>query len=94
MGVATFADGRIAHKRFVSMSDDTATSGSFKGYSTYTFENSDSVTVSYVGAWDATGMRGDYTVLSGTGKFVALLAPAPSQVSMNLGTMPICLTSR
>lgn len=69
MGVATFTDGRIAHKRFVDISDDTASSGSFKGYSTYTFENSDSLTLSYSGGWDGNGARGEYKVLSGTGKF-------------------------
>lgn len=69
MGVATFADGRIAHKRFVDVSDDTASSGSFKGYSTYTFENSDSLTLSYTGGWDGNGARGEYKVISGTGKF-------------------------
>jgi hypothetical protein len=69
MGVATFADGRIAHKRFVDISDDTASSGSFKGYSTYTFESSDSLTLSYSGAWDGNGARGEYKVISGTGKF-------------------------
>jgi hypothetical protein len=69
MGVATFADGRIAHKRFVDISDDTASSGSFKGYSTYTFENSDSLTLSYSGGWDGNGAHGEYKVISGTGKF-------------------------
>jgi hypothetical protein len=69
MGVATFADGRIAHKRFVDVSDDTASSGSFKGYSTYTFENSDSLTLAYTGGWDGKGARGEYEVISGTGKF-------------------------
>ena len=69
MGVATCDDGRIAYKRFVVTSDGAGPSGSFKGYSTYTFENSDSLTLSYVGGWDATGARGDYTVISGTGKY-------------------------
>jgi hypothetical protein len=32
-----FEDGRIAHKRFVDVSDDMAQAGTFKGYSTYTF---------------------------------------------------------
>lgn len=69
MGVATFPDGRIAHKRFVDMSDDTASSGTFNGYSTYTFENSDSLTLSYIGGWDSKGAHGDYKVISGTGKY-------------------------
>ena len=69
MGVATFEDGRIAHKRFVDVSDDTAEAGSFKGYSTYTFQDGDSLTLSYNGGWDASGAAGKYEVISGTGKF-------------------------
>jgi hypothetical protein len=72
MGVATFEDGRIAYKRFVDMSDDTAEAGSFKGYSTYTFVNGDALTLTYTGTWDSNGTRGDYTVISGTGKFVGV----------------------
>jgi hypothetical protein len=69
MGVATFEDGRIAHKRFVNIDDDTAEAGSFKGYSTYTFEDGDSLTLSYTGGWNASGATGKYQVISGTGKF-------------------------
>jgi len=72
MGVATFEDGRIAYKRFVVMSDDTAEAGSLKGYSTYTFVDGDALTLSFTGSWDGNGMRGDYTVISGTGKFVGV----------------------
>jgi hypothetical protein len=69
MGVATFEDGRIAHKRFVDVSDDTAEAGSFKGYSTYTFDNGDALTLSYTGGWNANGATGTYDVISGTGQF-------------------------
>jgi hypothetical protein len=69
MGVATFEDGRIAHKRFVDMSDDTAEAGSFKGYSTYTFANGDSLTLSYTGGWDSKGATGAYQVISGSGAY-------------------------
>jgi hypothetical protein len=69
MGVAMFEDGRIAHKTFVNIDDDTAEAGSFKGYSTYTFQDGDSLTLSYTGGWDASGMTGHYEVISGTGKF-------------------------
>ncbi|WP_159712656.1 hypothetical protein [Geminicoccus flavidas] len=69
MGVAVFEDGRIAHKRFVDISDDTATGGNFKGYSTYTFENGDSLTFSYTGEWNDQGLTGAYTLLSGTGQY-------------------------
>jgi hypothetical protein len=68
-GVATFEDGRIAHKRFVDISDDRAEAGSFKGYSTYTFQDGDSLMLSYTEGWDASGMTGRYEVISGTGKF-------------------------
>ena len=61
--------GRIAHKRFVDVSDDTAEAGSFKGYSTYTFEDGDFLTLNYTGGWNADGATGAYQVISGTGKF-------------------------
>src|SRR3954447_1100416 len=35
-GVALLDDGRVATKRFVDVSDDTADAGTYKGYSTYT----------------------------------------------------------
>lgn len=69
MGVAVFEDGRIAYKRFVEQDDDITDSGSFKGYSTYTFQNGDSLTLSYVGGWDANGPKGDYKLISGTGAY-------------------------
>ncbi len=68
-GVAVFEDGRIAYKRFVEVDDDEANSGAFKGYSTYTFENGDSLTLSYTGGWDGQGMTGDYQLISGTGQY-------------------------
>ena len=68
-GVALLDDGRVATKRFVDVSDDTADSGAFKGYSTYIFQNGDTLTLSYTGGWDAKGAGGDYTVVSGTGAF-------------------------
>jgi len=51
------------------VSDDTAEAGSFKGYSTYTFENGDALTLSYTGGWNASGATGAYQVISGTGQF-------------------------
>ena len=69
MGVATFEDGRIAHKRFVDVSDDTAQAGTFKGYSTYTFQAGNSLTLSYTGGWDDKGAKGLYQVISGTGAY-------------------------
>ena len=69
MGVAVFEDGRIAHKRFVEVADDTAEAGTYKGYSTYTFVDGDALTLSYTGGWDAKGGTGEYQVISGTGRF-------------------------
>lgn len=69
MGVAVFADGRIAHKSFVDVSDDTTEAGTFKGYSTYTFQNGDSLTLAYTGGWDAKGASGEYQMISGTGAY-------------------------
>ncbi len=69
VGVAVFEDGRIALKRFVYMNDGTDAEGTMKGYSTYTFENGDSITASFTGGWDAQGQHGEYTVLSGTGAY-------------------------
>jgi hypothetical protein len=68
-GVATIEDGRIAYKQFVDVSDDTAESGEFKGYSTYTFQNGDSLTLGYNGGWDAKGASGEYQMISGTGAY-------------------------
>src|SRR5262245_34251106 len=45
-GVAVFEDGRVAYKQYIESSDDTEAGGDFKGYSTYTFENGDSLTMS------------------------------------------------
>ena len=61
--------GRIAKKDFVCFYDGTADAGDFTGYSTYTFENGNSITMKFVGAWSAEGIGGDYEVLSGTGAY-------------------------
>lgn len=69
MGVAVFADGRIAHKRFVGIEDVAGDAGTFKGYSTYTFQNGDSLTLAYTGKWDGEGLLGEYRMISGTGAY-------------------------
>ena len=69
-GVAMFEDGRIAYKRFVELDDGTGDVGTFTGYSTYTFQAGDSLTLSYTGGWDAKGVTGKYQVISGTGEYV------------------------
>jgi hypothetical protein len=69
VGVAVFEDGRIAFKRFVYIDDGTEAEGSITGYSTYEFENGDSVTAKFTAGWSAAGLEGDYEVLSGTGAY-------------------------
>ena len=68
-GVAVFEDGRVAYKQYIESSDDTDEGGDFKGYSTYTFQNGDSLTMSYTGGWKGNGYTGEYKVLSGTGAY-------------------------
>ena len=67
-GVAVFKDGRIGVKEFVNSSDTLKGSGSFYGYSTYTFEDG-SITARYTGAVKDGQSNGEYTILSGTGAF-------------------------
>jgi len=69
VGVAVFEDGRIAYKEFVSMMDAGKAEGSYSGYSTYTFQNGDSLTLKFIGGWGQKRNGGDYEVLSGTGAF-------------------------
>jgi len=69
VGVAVFEDGRIAYKDFVMMMDAGRKDGSYSGYSTYTFQNGDSLTLKFTGGWDQKRAGGDYEVLSGSGAF-------------------------
>ncbi len=68
-GVAVFEDGRIAYKNYVIMMDIGKEEGSYSGYSTYTFQNGDSLTLKFIGGWGGERNGGDYEVLSGTGAF-------------------------
>ena len=68
-GVAFYKDGRIAVKDFVSEGDLLKGIGTFRGYSTYTFQDGASLTLSYVAESKPTGFHGDYTVISGTGAY-------------------------
>ena len=68
-GVAVFEDGRIANKEFVLSMDNKGAEGVYSGYSTYTFENGDSLTMSFTGGWNADRNGGDYQILSGTGAY-------------------------
>ena len=68
-GVAMLPDGTLALKSFVNTADEAEDHGSYQGYSTYTMQNGDSLTLSYTGGWDAKGDHGIYKVLSGTGAY-------------------------
>ncbi|WP_312015159.1 hypothetical protein [Bradyrhizobium lablabi] len=67
-GVAVFKDGRIGVKEFVNSSDLLKGSGTFFGYSTYTFEDG-SITARYTGAVKDGQSKGEYAILSGTGAY-------------------------
>jgi hypothetical protein len=67
VGVAYFKDGRVASKDFIIALDLRNGSGSYKGYSTYTFEDGSSITASFTGERKAGESHGTYTILSGTG---------------------------
>ena len=69
VGVAVFEDGRIAFKTYIITIDSAGETGNYSGYSTYTFENGDALTLSFTGGWDESGEGGDYKVISGTGAF-------------------------
>jgi len=68
-GVAYFKDGRVAVKDFIGEADLLKGKGSFKGYSTYTFEDGATLTLSYVAQSTTAGLHGDYRVVSGTGAY-------------------------
>ena len=68
-GVAVFEDGRLAFKQFVVSIDNRGAEGNYAGYSTYTFQKGDSLTLKFTGEWGPKGDGGDYEVLSGTGDY-------------------------
>jgi hypothetical protein len=68
-GVAYFSDGRVAVKDFIGAGDLLNGLGALRGYSTYTFEDGSSLTLSYTAEAKETGIHGDYTVVSGTGPY-------------------------
>ena len=71
-GVCIFTDGRIAEKQFVVINRiiGDGKTGTFLGYSVYSFQNDDSLSVQFTGGWGAGGVNGDYTIISGTGAYV------------------------
>ena len=68
-GVVVFEDGRLAFKRFVYTEDATDSAGDFGGYSTYTFENGETLVAKFAGDWSPAGVKGTYEVVSGSGSF-------------------------
>ena len=70
-GVCVFADGRIAEKQFVVINRviGDGKTGTFLGYSVYSFKNADSISVQFSGGWGADGVRGDYKIITGTGAY-------------------------
>jgi hypothetical protein len=54
---------------FVYTDDGMEEEGTIHGYSTYEFENGDSLTAKFDGGWSAAGFEGAYEVLSGTGAY-------------------------
>ena len=69
--VCVFPDGSVADKQFVmigTFAGDGA-AGVNRGYSLYTFEDGDSLTLAFEGRWGADGYAGDYEVLAGTGAY-------------------------
>ncbi len=70
-GYCIFADGSVADKQFVVINrvvGDGAT-GSVLGFSVYTMQSGDSLSVEFTGDWGKDGFIGHYTVLGGTGSF-------------------------
>ena len=70
-GVCVFANGRIADKQFVVINRviGDGKTGTFLGYSVYSFKNADSISVQFSGGWGADGVRGDYKIITGTGAY-------------------------
>ena len=70
-GVCVFADGRIAEKQFVVINRiiGDGKTGTFLGYSVYSFKKGDSISVQFAGGWGADGVRGDYKIIAGTGAY-------------------------
>jgi hypothetical protein len=69
-GVAVFKDGRTAVKDFVAVTDRSKDSMSQFGYSTYTFDDGSTLTLSWkAGSRPGQPYQGEYKVLSGTGAY-------------------------
>ena len=84
-GVAVFKDGRSAVKDYVFVSNRSKDSTSQFGYSTYTFDDGSTLTLSWTaGSKPGQPYHGEYKVLSGTGAYAGATGsgtfdPAPSK---------------
>ena len=70
-GFCLFADGKIAEKQWVSANSHAAdgSHGTLLGISVYTLENGDAIHAKYEGSYSSTGLKGDYVILGGVGKY-------------------------
>ncbi|MEE9321464.1 MAG: hypothetical protein V3U76_13520 [Granulosicoccus sp.] len=66
-----FEDGSVVDKQFilVSRAEGEAASGSGMGFSVYSFENGDTLSMKFETSWDSNGLKGNYQVLDGTGGY-------------------------
>jgi hypothetical protein len=87
-GVAVFEDGRVAYKQYIESSDDTEAGGDFKGYSIYTFQNGDSLTMSYTGGWKGTVLLVNTRSCREPARMLAHPAPEHSRALTSPGKMP------
>ena len=71
VGTCHFEDGRIASKQFVGVQRviGDGSTGTMLGYSTYSLNDKDSISLSFNGGWGSSGFNGDYTVVSGSGSY-------------------------
>lgn len=70
-GICVTEQGKLFDKNFVAV--NTAKSdfseGQYKGFSSYTDEEGNTLLLEFTGAWGTGGNIGEYTVLSGSGKY-------------------------
>lgn len=70
VGVAVFDDGRIAYKEYVWIGYEGENAPNPQpGFSSYVFQNGDSLQLSFMAGPRDDGFYVDYTVLSGTGAY-------------------------
>ena len=69
-GVAVFKDGRFATNDFIYVSDLNKGVGTLSGYSSYTFDDGSTLTMSWTAEANPNQvMHGDYKIISGTGAY-------------------------